>query len=253
MGLMAHSLKQQLIMARKKQNKCLVTEKDIVFSVIYERHQGYSAPGGKQTKAGMKKRARNAFEGMKFIKGFSPRLAEWVPITKCEDSPCFARIKYCFRCSISALKKFFFNTSMDFDANTMGILWDKDEHIDAYSFSSPLISDYVTAYDRDWFKRFGIRTDGMYEGQNLSSENAYVGVSIPEARLVEAIEHTFGKKLEDIKEKRILNNIQINMDKLVQSYTLVLNWVRDLSEDSYSFEEPIPHFEIDFREQDLFA
>lgn len=208
---------------KKKQNKCLVTEKDIVFSVIYERQQGYVTPGGQQTKSRMKKRARNAFEGMKFIKGFSPRLTEWAPITKCKDSPCFARIKYCFRCNISSLKKFFFNTSMDFDANTMGILWDNGEHIDAYSFSSPLISDYIATYDRDWFKRFGAMADDMYEGQNLSSENAYVGVSIPEERLVEAIEHAFGKKLEDIRSKKILKNIRLNMDKLIQSYTLVLN------------------------------
>lgn len=240
-------------MRKKNFKRRLITEKDIVFSVVYERHQGYSTPGGKQTKAGIKRVARHAFGDMKFLKGFSPRLTEWHPITKCEESPCFASVKYCFRCGISALKTFFHNTSMDFDANTMGILWDKNEHIDAYSFTSPIFQDYCTVYDRDWFKRFGERADGICDGQNLSFENAYVGVSIPEERLVEAVELAFGKNLEDIKDKVVLNNIQLNINKLVKSYELVLEWVRELSDDPYCFSEPVPHFEIDFREQDLFA
>ena len=47
-------------MATKKRfNKSIITEKDIVFDVVYERLQGYDRPGGDQTRAGIRKRMRD--------------------------------------------------------------------------------------------------------------------------------------------------------------------------------------------------
>lgn len=68
----------------------------------------------------------------------------------------------------------------------------------------------------------------------------------------EAIESAYKRKLEEIKSKSELKNLEINLGKLTQAYTLVLEWLRDMSEE-YDYSSTIPSFSIDFREQDLFA
>lgn len=243
-------------MAKKKRfNKCVVTEKDIEFTVVYEIHQGYCCPNGKQTKAKMKKWARSAFEEMRFIKGHSPKLTEWHPITKSDGDIAFATAKYVFKCGLSTLKKFFYNVVLEFDGNTMGIITDEGHIPDAYAFSNTATRDYVSGYDIEWFeKRFGKELGKrLFDGQLISWESAYVGVSIPTERLKEAIESSFKKKLEDITNKKMLSNIQLNIDKLETAYTSSLEWIKEMSDDPAKRDEPIKSFSIDFREQDLFA
>lgn len=241
-------------MAKKKRfNRCVVTERDIIFDVVYERYQGYNRPKGKQTKAGVKRLMRNNFEDMRFIKGSSPKFTEWQPITESDEQVASARAKCCFSCGLSSLKKFVDNTAMSFDGKTMGILGLDGKVVDAYSFSTDTITDYYSSYERDYFKWAGDNAEAIYLGQNSYMDKAYIGVKIPEERLVEAIEASYGKKMEKIKGKSQLKNLELNINKLTTAYTLALEWVREMSEKPYNFDKPLPAFNIDFREQDLFS
>lgn len=238
---------------KKRFNKCVVTEKDIVFDVVYERFQGYDRPNGKQTKAGVKRAMRANFQDMKFIKKCSPEFTEWHPITECCEQVASASAKCCFCCDLIALKKFVDNTSMSFDGNTMGILGLDGNIVDAYAFSTDIITSYELAYEEDFFKWAGNNSKRIYLGQNSYMDKAYIGVKIPEDRLVQAIESVYGKKLDEIKDKTHLKNIEANLNKLTSAYTNSLEWVKEMSEDSYRFDKPLPSFSIDFREQSLFS
>lgn len=236
---------------KKRFSKSVITEKDIVFDVVYERFQGYDTPGGDQTRAGIKRRMRDNLNDMKYIKGCSPKFTEFYPIIECDDIG-MARAKCVFSCGVSSIKTFMDNACLNFDGETMGILGLDGKLVDAYSFKNEFERGYQSTIEESFFKWAGCRKHVIYDFQNTHQDNAYIGVKILESRLQEAIESAYKRKLEDIKDKSELKNLEINLGKLTQAYTLVLEWLRDMSEE-YDYSSPIPSFSIDFREQDLFA
>lgn len=233
-------------------NKCIITEKDIVFTIIFERNCGYSRAGknAKQSKAGMVRFSKGNFVGIKCRKGHKPTITEWDPITKYGDG--YAHIKYTLQCGMQGVRTFLRNSSLGYDGETMGII-DEDGHKVAVCYSSGIQVDYCQGNEKDYFKRFGEIGAYMYRNQNSSYESAYIGVEIPFSRLEEALVSTFKKPLGEIEDPKTLNTIQHNLDQLELAYKTALEWVRNVSEDSYNFNEPIPAFNIDFREQYLFA
>lgn len=239
-------------MATKKIfNKSIITEKDIIFDVVYERFQGYDKPGGDQTKAGIRKRMRDNLTDMKFIKGCSPKFTEFYPITECDDIG-MARAKCVFSCDVASIKNFMDNAYLAFDGETMGILGLDGKLVDAYSFKNEFERGYQSTTEESFFKWAGCRKHVIYDFQNTHQDSAYIGVKIPELRIQKAIEAAHKRKLMDIKGKGELKNLEINLGKLTQSYTAVLEWLRDMAEEC-DYNKPIPSFSIDFRDQDLFA
>lgn len=236
---------------KKKFNKNVITEKDIVFDVVYQRFQGYDAPGGDQTRAGIKRRMRDNLTDMKYIKGCSPKFTEFYPITECYDIG-MATAKCVFSCGVSSIKTFMDNAHLTFNGDTMGILGLDGNLVDAYSFENELERGYQSTIEESFFKWAGCRKHVIYDFQNTHQDSAYIGVKIPESRLQEAIESAYKRKLADVKGKTELKNLDINLGKLTQAYTLVLEWLRDMSEED-DYNSHIPTFSIDFREQDLFA
>lgn len=236
---------------RKRFNKSIITEKDIVFDVVYVRTQGYDNPGGNHTRAGIKRLMRDNLTDMKYIKGLSPKFTEFCPITECTDLGA-ATAKCVFSCGVSSIKTFMENASLSFDAETMGILGEDGKLVEAYSFTNEFDRGYQSSFDKSYFKWAGSRAQAIYDFQNTHQDSAYIGVKIPESRLQEAIESAYKRKLEEINSKSELKNLEINLGKLTQAYTLVLEWLKDMSEE-YNYSSPIPSFSIDFREQDLFA
>ena len=240
-------------MAKKKDiNKSIITEKDIVFTVVFVRNCGYSAPGknAKQSKAGMMRFSKSNFSGIKFRKGHRPTITEWYPITKYGDG--YAYIKYVFQCGLSGVKEFLRNSGLEYEGRTTALLTD-DGAIPAINFCSYVSTDYSSGREREYFKRFGELGGVMYEKQNSSYESACIGVEIPRDRLEEALVSVFKKPLENIKDTKTLNCIQQNFDRLKLAYKSTLEWVKNMSEDCYNFNDPIPAFQVDFREQYLFA
>lgn len=240
-------------MAKNKTfNKCIITEEDIVFTIIFERNCGYSTIGknAKQTKAEMVRYSKSNFVGIKCRKGHRPTITEWAPITKYGDG--YAHIKYIFQCGMQGIRTFLRNSNLEYDDEILGII-DSDGHKIAGGYSSGIRVDHCQGYEMEYFKRFGRVGADMYKKQNSSCEFAYVGVEIPCDRLEEAIVSAFKKPLEKIKDIKTLNNIQHNFDQLKLAYKIALEWVRGVSENCYKFNEPIPAFSVDFREQYLFA
>lgn len=235
----------------KKFNKSIITEKDIAFDVVYERFQGYDHPGGDQTRAGIKRRMRDNFTDMKYIKGCSPKFTEFEPITEC-DCAGMARAKCVFSCGVSSIKAFMDNAHLTFNGDTMGILGLDGNLVDAYSFENELERGYQSEIKESYFKWAGYKRHAIYSFQHTHQDSAYIGVKIPESRLQEAIETAHKRKLMNIKSKGELKNLEINIGKLTQAYTLVLKWLRDMAEEG-DYSSSIPSFSIDFREQNLFA
>lgn len=232
----------------KKSKLCIVTEKDIVFTIIFERYCGYCGKNNsKHTKTVMKRYARSNFEGIKCVKGHTPKMTEWEPVTQSETGE--SHIKYIAQCDYAGVKKFLFNSGLYYESNSMGIL-DDDGHKAADAYTSDIQEHYeVAQIDKTYFKRFGDIADEIYAHQGLSRENAYIGLEIPYSRLEEALVLAFKQPLEEIKDEKKLKVIQQNIDKLESAYRLVLDWVKNDIES----DKPMPTFSVDFREQDLFV
>lgn len=235
---------------KKRFNKSVITEKDIVFDVVYERYQGYDRPGGDQTRAGIRKRMRDNLTDMKYIKGCSPKFTEFYPITESDGG--MASAKCVFSCDVDSIKNFMDEACLIFDGETMGILGLDGKLVDAYSFKNEFERGYQSEKEESYFKWAGCKKHAIYSYQHTCQDSAYIGVKIPESRIKKAIEAAHNKKLMDIKGKDELKNLEINLGKLTQSYTAVLEWLRNMAEEG-DYNSPIPSFSVDFREQDLFA
>lgn len=231
----------------KKTDYNVITEKDIVFTIIFERYCGYCGKGGKAKHdlSAMRKYARSNFADIKCVRGHSPKMTEWEPITQSDNGE--SHIKYVAQCDYAGVKKFLYNSSLYYDCESMGII-DEDGHKMADAWLSDIQVGYSTAFDEKYFKRFGELGDQMYQWQNTSRENASIGVEIPYERLEKALISSFRKPLEKIKDEKKLQVIQQNFDKLEKAYRVVLDWLKN----DIDSNKPMPTFSVDFREQDLF-
>lgn len=180
-----------------KKSKAIITFKDFVFFVVYEREGGY----GRHTKKQLVKMARYDLN-VGHIKGGAPHRTEWYPINS-SNQPGFASVKYTAWLTWEGVKRLVSHCGFEeYEPNTMGIL-----SIDGCYPAVSLDTLYQSGYggctsEEELKKRFrGNYEKAIYDYQDYYHVNCYVSVMVKNERIEEAVHAVFGKYYGELSDE----------------------------------------------------
>lgn len=227
----------------KKKSKAIISFKDFVFFVVYEREGGY----GRHSKRQLVKSANSDLK-VEHIKGGRPHRTEWYPITH-PFKEGMASVKYTIYPTWNGLKQLIFNASIEkYEHNTMGILTG-DDCYPAVSLDTGYQHGYGGYTSEEELKK---RFKSDYHSDILNCQdcyhvNCYVSVYVPEQRLIEAIEAVFGKKYDDLTEDEH-KKLKTQIDRYNDLCELMNDYIKKACEYPTKTDIDESQFILDFRQ-----
>lgn len=227
----------------KKKSKAIISFKDFVFFVVYEREGGY----GRHSKRQLIKSANSDLK-VEHIKGGRPHRTEWYPITH-PFKEGMASVKYTIYPTWNGLKQLIFNANIEkYEHNTMGILTG-DDCYPAVSLDTGYQHGYGGYTSEEELKK---RFKSDYHSDILNYQdcyhvNCYVSVYVPEQRLIEAIEAVFGKKYDDLTEDEH-KKLKTQIDRYNDLCELMNDYIEKACEYPTETDIDESQFILDFRQ-----
>ena len=227
----------------KKKSKAIISFKDFVFFVVYEREGGY----GRHSKRQLIKSANSDLK-VEHIKGGRPHRTEWYPITH-PFKEGMASVKYTIYPTWNGLKQLIFNANIEeYEHNTMGILTG-DYCYPAVSLDTGYQHGYGGYTSEEELKK---RFKSDYHSDILNYQdcyhvNCYVSVYVPEQRLIEAIEAVFGKKYDDLTEDEH-KKLKTQIDRYNDLCELMNDYIEKACEYPTKTDIDESQFILDFRQ-----
>ena len=227
----------------KKKSKAIISFKDFVFFVVYEREGGY----GRHSKRQLIKSANSDLK-VEHIKGGRPHRTEWYPITH-PFKEGMASVKYTIYPTWNGLKQLIFNANIEkYEHNTMGILTG-DDCYPAVSLDTGYQQGYGGYTSEEELKK---RFKSDYHSDILNYQdcyhvNCYVSVYVPEQRLIEAIEAVFGKKYDDLTEDEH-KKLKTQIDRYNDLCELMNDYIEKACEYPTKTDIDESQFILDFRQ-----
>lgn len=227
----------------KKKSKAIISFKDFVFFVVYEREGGY----GRHSKRQLIKSANSDLK-VEHIKGGRPHRTEWYPITH-PFKEGMASVKYTIYPTWNGLKQLIFNANIEkYEHNTMGILTG-DDCYPAVSLDTGYQHGYGGYTSEEELKK---RFKSDYHSDILNYQdcyhvNCYVSVYVPEQRLIEAIEAVFGKKYDDLTEDEH-KKLKTQIDRYNDLCELMNDYIEKACEYPTKTDIDESQFILDFRQ-----
>ena len=227
----------------KKKSKAIISFKDFVFFVVYEREGGY----GRHSKRQLIKSANSDLK-VEHIKGGRPHRTEWYPITH-PFKEGMASVKYTIYPTWNGLKQLIFNANIEkYEHNTMGILTG-DDCYPAVSLDTGYQHGYGSYTSEEELKK---RFKSDYHSDILNYQdyyhvNCYVSVYVPEQRLIEAIEAVFGKKYDDLTEDEH-KKLKTQIDRYNDLCELMNDYIEKACEYPTKTDIDESQFILDFRQ-----
>ena len=227
----------------KKKSKAIISFKDFVFFVVYEREGGYGRHEKKQLV-----KAANYDLKVEHIKGGKPHRTEWYPISHpFKDG--MASVKYTLYPTWNGLKKLISNAGLEeYEHNTMGIL-DIGGCYPAVSLDTGYQNGYGGYTSEEELKKYfkSKYNSDILNYQDYYHVNCYVSVYVPEWRLIEAIEAVFGKKYDDL-TKTEHKKLKTQIDRYNELCELMNDYIEKACEHPTTTEIDESQFVLDFRQ-----